>query len=800
MPTIDQMTDEQRRAMFAKEAAGGGVPRIKAGSPGSVYTPPKAPTVAVAKAMRIARTATPDEARQKAKELAATMTPAQLAKGSGKGSAAKLATLPKGITTGNKYMDAALAEDARLMAYQPRNEAERIRQETLHRINLLNMGRDMSEDDPTHGDPRISDADRQLMKREPKNGTEAARQARIRAMLKVEERYAHAKKLRWDGSPTSGLDTSTFAGALGDNFLSNDPFYGVQAISRTINGIAALGAARGISKASGTELGDYAMKLGERAAAATFWFTAAKAIAKYRADNPQFDPQTTDHYLAMAETIAEYRGAANVIPTLGATVKMVAPGTAGAAAAKLAKAGEKLTAAKDKLAAATPAGVKNLAGKAGAVHAKLSEWTQTEWPAIIKLGKEINAAPSTLAAWKAVAKVGIVVGGAASINAFEQAQVARYKKEYRAALEAGKPWKLAADYDYRDADPYAHVAAAVGIAAIGSTGNPLEKQFRNAFNGAYSLALAKRAVYAVKHDLIAEAEAAGRLTKAEAEAMRADLAEYKPGATGKAVYTFQPASVGLVKYYGSKAAEYAADGRPSLAAVAEVMAELGEDRRTPSQKAADEAGATGGEALKTVSNVAGSLLVTTGKGGGFHAMAAPNRAAWRAEQRAEYRAAARAELADPQTQRRASQLGSQASAAVLRAGGTGNAAAAAFAKAEKAELRRAAKEAGKLARADWTKANPFDDRWNAGSAVAQGWNAAMSILGVLNYEYTGNANTGKTYMPTLDPRLNPKGRQAVKDAAYQRQRDRPRGKYGEAAREEERKWNEAAAGPKPPAS
>jgi hypothetical protein len=160
-----------------------------------------------------------------------------------------------------------------------------------------------------------------------------------------------------------------------------------------------------------------------------------------------------------------------------------------------------------------------------------------------------QAARAGRAAALDAAKIALVVGGATGIHAYEQNKVADYKQQIEKAWAGHKTWTLPADPDYADTP----LTLAANF-AIGTLGNPIEKQTRNYFNGRYTLDLAKRAAYETKYDRIQKDFERGVLTAAERDAQLQDLAQYKPyNLAGRSLYSFTPATAGMLKYVAAAA-------------------------------------------------------------------------------------------------------------------------------------------------------------------------------------------------------------------------------------------------------
>ncbi len=213
-----------------------------------------------------------------------------------------------------------------------------------------------------------------------------------------------------------------------------------------------------------------------------------------------------------------------------------------------------------------------------------------------------QAAQAGRAAALDAAKIAAVVGGAAGIHAYEQGKVADYKQQIETAWSGGKSWTLPVDPDYADTP----LTLAANF-AIGTLGNPLEKQSRNYFNGRYTLDLAKRAAYEAKYDGIQKEFERGVLSTAERDAQLQDLAQYKPyNLAGRSLYSFTPATAGMLKYTAS----VMTDSTPTFT--------LPPAMQTNQYYSA-------GQTLNDVGNVLGVGLLTSGQSGAFTAMGNPGK-------------------------------------------------------------------------------------------------------------------------------------------------------------------------------
>ncbi len=158
------------------------------------------------------------------------------------------------------------------------------------------------------------------------------------------------------------------------------------------------------------------------------------------------------------------------------------------------------------------------------------------------------AAGSFREGFKSLVAPAVVTAGLAGVEGYEQSQIDRYKRQIRAAWDRGEAFELPLD-----ADPVTGPATAVAAFAVGTLGNPVEKQTRSYFAGRYTKDLADLAAYDVAYERIGALESRGALDHAQAEAERAKLAERKPwNMAGRSLYSFTPAAAGLIKYQASR--------------------------------------------------------------------------------------------------------------------------------------------------------------------------------------------------------------------------------------------------------
>ena len=185
-----------------------------------------------------------------------------------------------------------------------------------------------------------------------------------------------------------------------------------------------------------------------------------------------------------------------------------------------------------KVAASDPARSKWLLGEA-------AKWTG-------EAGKQMSEV------WKSLRAAGYVVGGIAAVEGFEQGQIDSYKKAMKIAYGKGEDFVLAGD-----PDPVQGPLSAAANFALGTLGNPIEKQTRNYYGGRYSRDLADIADYEVRYDRISEQEKQGYLSREQAQKARDDLAKNKPwNMAGRSLYSFTPAAAGFIKYQAGNLGEY----------------------------------------------------------------------------------------------------------------------------------------------------------------------------------------------------------------------------------------------------
>jgi hypothetical protein len=135
---------------------------------------------------------------------------------------------------------------------------------------------------------------------------------------------------------------------------------------------------------------------------------------------------------------------------------------------------------------------------------------------------------------------GIVAGGLAGIDAYEENKIDRYQQQIRDAWGRGEAYEL---------DPDTMLSPVLQF-ALGTLGNPVEKTTgRLPVGGRFTADLADTAAYREAYDEIGRRQTSGAITSAQAEAERGKLAERKPwNMTGTAIYAFRPAAAGAINY------------------------------------------------------------------------------------------------------------------------------------------------------------------------------------------------------------------------------------------------------------
>ncbi len=160
---------------------------------------------------------------------------------------------------------------------------------------------------------------------------------------------------------------------------------------------------------------------------------------------------------------------------------------------------------------------------------------------------EEQAVAVTQNAYNASIKAALVVAGFTTKEITEEARIRDLQQQMETAFAGGDSFTLPAE------EPRGPLGTTMA-ALIGTLGNPIEKQTRYGMDS-YAAQVAN---YRAKYDAIGRAEQSGELTSAEAESLRADLAtKEKPwNMAGKGPWTFAPASAAFVSWQAQQVADY----------------------------------------------------------------------------------------------------------------------------------------------------------------------------------------------------------------------------------------------------
>jgi endonuclease YncB( thermonuclease family) len=297
----------------------------------------------------------------------------------------------------------------------------------------------------------------------------------------------------------------------------------------------------------------------------------AYLISAYRDAHPELSPKT-DHYLSALEDLAlnvaimsglsaVKKGTVSALPKMTAAeakalgIKFNPKNPPVKSLTQLTKMGDALAAW---WANNTPT-LSAAVAKPKSWYDALASFTGSELPALKNLGRLTAKNLTKAELHKTLARSAYIAGLTGLVEVYEQDKIGDYKAEMRKAWAEGEAYKLPADYDPFAGDDlsFKQQLIAGGIFATGTLGNPVEKQIRNYFSGKLTKNLADRADYELKHERITMALKEGYYTKDEAQAEYEKLAEYKPWAmSGSAVYSVTPATIGLLKFGGSKILDY----------------------------------------------------------------------------------------------------------------------------------------------------------------------------------------------------------------------------------------------------
>ena len=286
---------------------------------------------------------------------------------------------------------------------------------------------------------------------------------------------------------------------------------------------------------------------------------SAEAVAEYRRTHPTMHP-VADRALAKVEallqTVSALTGLRSAKSAAGGAAWRYAPKATAATQAKLAQAGSAVMRALGAFAAKLPKSVRTGGAWLNKAYQAIAGITGNELPALtggVRQAAQQFAAGSFREGFKSLVAPAIVTAGLAGVEGYEQSQIDRYKREIRAAWDRGETYELPPD-----ADPVTGPASALAAFAVGTLGNPVEKQTRNYFGGRYTKDLADLATYQVAYERIEAAQARGDLSPTEAEDAKVKLADTKKpwNMAGRSLYSFTPATAGLIKYQASKIADW----------------------------------------------------------------------------------------------------------------------------------------------------------------------------------------------------------------------------------------------------
>ncbi len=325
----------------------------------------------------------------------------------------------------------------------------------------------------------------------------------------------------------------------------------------------------------------------------------AYGISEFRDHNPTIDPRT-DHYLALAQDTAAAIAALSGITAAKRAIGSI-PGMSRVGDWFGAQ-GDKVAAMQATVAARTPGAIKTPLNAAWKAYNAVAGFTGTEireFSQIPKIGTTFRDAKAldevarryadsaartmpgdpTRSRWLAdqadhfnamaaakrqealgaAARAAYVAGGIAAVHTTEQAVKDQYRKEMDAAFAQGKPYILSPDSDIA-ATPTMQAA----MFAIGTLGNPVEKQTRDYIGGHWSKTLAERAYQEYQYDQIEAARRSFEITDPEADRLQVERAKDRPrNMAGKSVYSFTPALAGFAKFAVGQAAKAVKYGDPA---------------------------------------------------------------------------------------------------------------------------------------------------------------------------------------------------------------------------------------------
>ena len=166
-----------------------------------------------------------------------------------------------------------------------------------------------------------------------------------------------------------------------------------------------------------------------------------------------------------------------------------------------------------------------------------------------------DAAAEAAKAKGLMARAGYVAGGVAAVHTTEQAIKDKYRRDMEASFAKGEPFILNPDSDLADTP-----AKRAAMFAVGTLGNPVEKQTRDYVGGKWTKDLAERAYQEYQYDKIETARKSGAISDKMADALQIERAKNRPfNMSGKSLYSFTPAVAGFTKFAAtqtSKAIKY----------------------------------------------------------------------------------------------------------------------------------------------------------------------------------------------------------------------------------------------------
>lgn len=269
-------------------------------------------------------------------------------------------------------------------------------------------------------------------------------------------------------------------------------------------------------------------KLGEAVAS---WKTTLGAlgisagIQEVRDRNPTMNPKA-EKALALAQQIANYVAAISGLAQARPYGKKLLDAKPVAAATKAL--GQMLEGIGSKTFAKLPAEVQAALSKAHNLYTTVADFTGSSI-------KDVMDNPlSTKSAY-------VAAGFAAKLGT-EEYQIGKLQKQMEDAWAEGKSFTVEPD------QPRSPLETAIAM-AVGTLGNPLEKQFRFGER----MQQADTANYRAQYDAIQKAVARGEKTPSEGQAMLEDLAATaKPmNMAGKAAWTFAPAGAAYLSWKGT---------------------------------------------------------------------------------------------------------------------------------------------------------------------------------------------------------------------------------------------------------